>query len=251
MRYFFEIAYNGTNYSGWQRQNNTSNTVQECIESSMRILLGTDVSLISCGRTDKGVHARSFFFHIDIESKLPSEFQYKLNRILPEDILVKDIQRTQGKAHARFSARSRIYHYYFNLQHDVFQRGLSYHVSSVPDFKKMQSALDIISVKDDFRNFCKSPDRHESTICKIKDAKLVELGWGQFYIRIQANRFLKSMMRIIAFRVLTVGLEKLSLEEFELSFSYDNPKKQIEMLAPHGLFLEEIKYDWESILVAV
>ena len=93
MRYFFEISYDGSAYNGWQRQSNTSNTIQEIIEKKISLISGSQTTIVGCGRTDKAVHARSFYFHVDFKDFNPETYTYKLNRMLPEDICIKGIYR--------------------------------------------------------------------------------------------------------------------------------------------------------------
>ena len=105
-RYFFEISYNGKKYHGWQRQAN-SVSVQETIESCLsKLYSNKDIGIIGCGRTDAGVHAKQYFFHVDLEnSEDPLVFVLKLNRMLPENIFIKEMKSVESDLHARFSAK--------------------------------------------------------------------------------------------------------------------------------------------------
>ena len=107
-RVLFEIAFNGKNYHGWQIQENAL-TVQEIIEEKLSILIRpfNKVNIVGCGRTDKGVHAEQFFFHLDISSDINYDnFLYKLNQILPLDILVKSYQVRELYMHQRALAKN-------------------------------------------------------------------------------------------------------------------------------------------------
>ena len=110
-RILFEIAYNGANYHGWQKQDNAS-TVQETIEKSLSVLLKSKINIVGCGRTDTGVHAEQYFFHVDISKD--QDFDSLLNRLnlmLPSEILIKSYEIKNQDFHARFSAISRTYEY--------------------------------------------------------------------------------------------------------------------------------------------
>lgn len=245
MRYFFEISYDGSAYNGWQRQSNTSNTIQEIIEKKISLISGSQTTIVGCGRTDKAVHARSFYFHVDFKDFNPETYTYKLNRMLPEDICIKGIYRVSDSAHARFSAVSRSYEYHFHWVKNVFLDKKSLELGALPDFKKLESALQIISEQSDFRFFCKTPDRHNNTLCKIlSPPELIHKQGNSFMIRIQANRFLKSMNRALLFYVLEVAFGRLTLKGFENSFNLGRGE-QLEYLPPDGLYLSQIKYEWD------
>jgi len=247
MRYFFEISYNGSAYNGWQRQSNTSNTIQECIEKRISLISGSNATIVGCGRTDKGVHARSFFFHADFEDFNAESISYKLNRMLPEDISIKRIYRVADSAHARFSAVSRSYEYHFHIGKNVFLNKRSLELNELADFEKLNSALQIIERQSDFRFFCKTPDRHNNTMCNIlTPPELIQMQGGRFMIRIQANRFLKSMIRALFFYTLEVGYGRLTLSDFRNSFDLERDE-QLEYLPADGLYLSQVKYDLKAL----
>jgi tRNA pseudouridine38-40 synthase len=109
-RYFLEVAYRGKNYSGFQSQEN-ANTIQQEVEKAFRILQREPVSLTGSSRTDAGVHALQNFFHFDFEDILHPQFVYKINAILPGDIVVKSVRSVADDAHCRFDAISRTCNY--------------------------------------------------------------------------------------------------------------------------------------------
>jgi tRNA pseudouridine38-40 synthase len=110
-RYFFEIAYNGSSFHGWQRQPNAT-SVQEVIEDTFsKLQSGKEVPIVGCGRTDAGVHAKKYFFHVDLpEIANIEQFIFKLNRMFPKDIAVFNIIKVNEELHARFDAKNRTYH---------------------------------------------------------------------------------------------------------------------------------------------
>ncbi|HHS96233.1 MAG TPA: tRNA pseudouridine synthase A, partial [Phaeodactylibacter sp.] len=111
MRYFATISYQGTQYSGWQIQPNAP-SVQKCIEQKLSILLRKPCPVVGCGRTDAGVHAKNYVLHFDADQNLDKTFLFRLNKMLPEDIVFHAIRHVQNKAHARFDARYRAYRYF-------------------------------------------------------------------------------------------------------------------------------------------
>ncbi|HBB57564.1 MAG TPA: tRNA pseudouridine(38-40) synthase TruA, partial [Chitinophagaceae bacterium] len=118
-RYFLEVAYRGTAYSGFQSQEN-ANTIQQEVEQAFRTLQRDAVVLTGSSRTDTGVHALQNFFHFDFESPLHPQFVYKINAILPSDIVVRSVKQVADDAHCRFDASSRVYEYFIYRSKDPF-----------------------------------------------------------------------------------------------------------------------------------
>ena len=110
MRYFLEISYKGTNFSGWQIQDN-ANTVQAELNKALSTLLKTQTDSMGCGRTDAGVHGLGMIAHFDSEKEISENFQYQLNALLPKDIAINDVKKVKAEAHARFDALDRSYKY--------------------------------------------------------------------------------------------------------------------------------------------
>ena len=121
MRYFFEIAYDGTNYHGWQMQKNAI-SVQEVVTEHLRTKLREEVDIVGSGRTDKGVHASQQYFHVDIHATLDiAGFKSEMNGFLPSDIVIKKIRKVSETAHARFDAVKRAYTYKIDTARDPFR----------------------------------------------------------------------------------------------------------------------------------
>ena len=120
-RYFFKISYLGSSYHGWQRQNGQI-SVQQCIEESLsKFIHQKEIKIVGCGRTDTGVHAKNFYFHLDTEEKLPKQTLFKTNTLLPNDIAVHDILEVKKEHHARFDATERTYRYYLHPKKMFYQ----------------------------------------------------------------------------------------------------------------------------------
>jgi len=158
MRYFIHLAYDGTNYHGWQKQDN-AHSVQEEITNALQKLIREEVSILGCGRTDTGVHAKDFYLHFDLKKELPFEFSkfiYKCNAILPSDIVFFDIYKVNKEAHARFSAISRSYEYHIHLKKDPFIKNYSNFFPFPLHLEKMNEAATILLEYQDFTSFSKS-----------------------------------------------------------------------------------------------
>ena len=124
-RYFIELAYNGSDYHGWQRQPNAI-SIQQVLEEALSKLKRESISLMGAGRTDTGVHARQMFAHFDVVEEIanPQELVFLLNGFLKDDIAIKAIRRVQSDAHARFDATARDYEYHISTAKDPFNAPL-------------------------------------------------------------------------------------------------------------------------------
>lgn len=246
MRYFSELAYNGTNYFGWQRQPN-QNSVQETIEHALTTILRTQIEIVGCGRTDTGVHASQYFIHFDFEGEFPKGFLSRINKFLPKDISIKTIFKTHSDAHARYDAFHRSYEYHLDFHKNPFQINTSYYFpfSKQLDFTKMNEAAGILLSFSEFFPFCKTNSDVKTMKCEMKKAVWVLDEKNQkmvFYI--SANRFLRGMVRLIVGMCLNVGLGKISLKEVREALENQTRLKKNLSVPPQGLFLTEIKYPY-------
>jgi tRNA pseudouridine38-40 synthase len=245
MRYFIHIAYHGAKYSGWQRHPGILN-VQQVLETAISGILKTPVAIVGCGRTDAQVHASQFFFHMDVEKEWKFDLFFRLNKILPNDIAVFDIIPMEGLPHARFDAVQRSYDYFIHTGKDPFLNGFSsYYPEKELDLQKMKAAISLLTQYDDYRGFCKSPDRNEHTICNISSAELFANQNGdKFRFKISANRFLGKMVRIIMGRLLDIGRGKISVDEFEYHLVSKETPAIITPAYPQGLYLSKVTYPY-------
>jgi tRNA pseudouridine38-40 synthase len=247
-RYFIELAYNGRNYHGWQIQPNAI-SVQETLQKAINTLCKQEVKLIGCGRTDTGVHAKEFFAHINLDLaavKLsPMQLSYKLNRFLQQDIAIRRIFEANQEAHSRFHALSRTYEYRLRLTKSPFDREITY-LSNYPnlDFEKMNLAAARLFNYHDFSSFSKTGTDVKTNNCKIMYAKWEKEG-DVWIFRIQADRFLRNMVRAIVGTLLEVGREKISLDDFESIIKSKNRNNAGWSVPAEGLALVKIEYpDW-------
>ena len=248
MRYFIELSYHGKHYHGWQKQAKEI-SVQETIEKALSLLVKEDISVIGCGRTDAGVHAKQFFLHFDVEKQLDKEkLKYQLNSFLPEDIGIFRILRVKDEAHARFNAISRSYQYRISLDKNVFENDLSMYLYQTDlNKEKMDEASALLMDYTDFKCFSRS-----KTDVKTYDCAITEAYWksdGQhleFFI--SANRFLRNMVRAIVGTLLEVGKGRMTLDEFKNVIESRDREMAGASVKAKGLYLTRVIYP-DSIFI--
>lgn len=241
MRFFIEIAYNGSAYHGWQKQPDAI-SVQEVLEAALTTALQKKINLVGAGRTDTGVHATQFFAHFDAEIAMElTQFVFKLNTILPQDIAVFHIFEVAENAHARFDALSREYTYYVNTQKDPFRVGSAYYVKKKIDLDRMNKAADILMDHTDFKAFSKVKTEVKTYNCKIEFALWEQRG-NELVFRIKANRFLRNMVRAIVGTLIDVGTNKTSIKEMHRIIEGRNRGNAGKSVPAHALFLTEVEY---------
>jgi len=244
LRYFAELAYNGTSYSGWQRQPEQV-SVQAIIEEALSTLLGKEITIIGCGRTDTGVHASQYFIHFDVEEVLHKKFTNRINKYLPKDIVFYRFVEVNDAAHARYNAYYRRYAYYLDLQKNPFapNTGFYYYFADQMDKELLQKVANLLLQYDQFFPFCKSNNNLKNMTCQLEQCEW-EFQKDRYIFHIAANRFLRGMVRLIVGMCLNVGLEKLSLEEVQNALDNQERLSKSWSVPPQGLFLEEIKYNF-------
>ena len=237
-RYFIEIAYKGSNYSGFQVQEN-ANTIQAEVEKAFKTIHRNPVELTGSSRTDAGVHALQNFFHFDYAEGINPQFIYKMNALLPHDIAVKNLFHMPSTAHSRFDATSREYIYSIHRFKDPFLQTTSLYFPFTLDLERMNQASELLKKQTNFFAFSKTNTQVKNFNCKIIKSEWVE-GENTLIYNIEANRFLRGMVRAIAATLLKIGRHKLSMADFEKLFTED--KKAGYSVPAHGLFLNKVKY---------
>ena len=242
LRYFIELAYKGTNYHGWQVQPNAI-TVQELVNKTCTTILRTPVEAVGAGRTDAGVHATQLFAHIDIEKEFDiTKTLYKINALLPNDIVMHNIYKVNTEAHARFNAVSRSYEYHIFLGRNPFLNETTWQlVAKKLDVNAMNKATQSLLKYSNFKCFSRSNSDVHTYNCKISHAKWVQEG-GKLTFYITANRFLRNMVRAIVGTLIDVGLQKTSQEAFLKIIESKDRRKAGTSVPPQGLFLTKVKY---------
>ena len=242
MRYFADIEFDGTAYSGWQIQPH-SPSVQKTIEDALALFLRIKVGVTGAGRTDAGVHASQMIAHYDLDEPQDCVWmQNKLNGILPPDIAVRSIFPVKPDAHARFDAVSRTYKYYVTLNKSAFHRNYSWFLPNEPDFGMMNTAAKVLLTTVDFTSFSKL---HTDT--KTNDCHVTEAGWerlpdGRWVFTISADRFLRNMVRAIVGTLMEVGRHRMTVDEFRSVIMKKDRCSAGDSAPAQGLFLYKIEY---------
>ncbi|MDD6211348.1 MAG: tRNA pseudouridine(38-40) synthase TruA [Bacteroidales bacterium] len=244
-RYFIYLSYNGRNYCGWQIQPNGI-SVQSTLENALSLILRSEISVTGAGRTDAGVHASCMVAHFDVPCGIENvdALAEKLNRILPKDIAVIKLIPVNGKAHARFDALSRTYHYFITDRKDPFYGDLFYKVHNKLDIGLMNKAAAILFEYTDFTSFSKLHTDVKTNICHIMEARFipVDSGWR---FTIKADRFLRNMVRAIMGTLLDVGRGKIGLDDFRTVIEMKDRGKAGSSVPAQGLFLVDVGYpEW-------
>lgn len=234
MRYFLKIHFLGTAYSGWQRQLNAV-TVQEVLEEKLSTLLNEKISTMGAGRTDAGVHAKGLLVHFDTEQPLPDKFLLRLNYMLPEDIAVLEILLPRNpSAHVRFDALWRSYTYSIHFEKDPFISKVSLKVRAPLNAEAMQACASMLPLYRDYLTFSKAGSDTQTTLCHIHKAEWEFLD-NEWRFHIQANRFLRGMVRLITGSMIQVGRGRITTEDFRHLLEFPGQKKGGPSAEPHGL----------------
>lgn len=241
-RYCIHLAYNGTNYCGWQTQPNVP-SVQQTIEEALSTLLRQKVGILGCGRTDTGVHASDFYAHFDQEGELPANLVFKLNSFLPPDIRIFDIMMVKDDFHARFDATSRTYQYHVSNQRLPFKQGLCARIYFYPDIDRMNEAARVLMEYEDFTSFAKLHTQVKTNICHLYEAHW-DMDDEEFVFTIKANRFLRNMVRSVTGTLLDVGRGALSLEGLRTIIEKKDRCAAGVSMPPEGLFLTKVEYPY-------
>ena len=243
MRWRIDLAYQGTNYSGWQKQPGDK-TVQQTVENALSMILREPIEIVGCGRTDAGVHARQYTAHLDLHGyHVIDKIIYQLNSVLPQDISIHNISEAPDDFHARYDALERHYKFYIHFYKDPFLQNLSYYFQSNSplDDDAMEQAANLLMKYDEFLPFCKTGSDAKHYKCQLTESAWTFSNEQAIY-SIKANRFLRGMVRLIVGACLNVGLGKLSIADLARCLDMQTPLPIQWSVPPEGLFLENIKY---------
>lgn len=244
-RILLTIAYDGTNYNGWQKQKNGSlRTVQGELEKACAKLFKAEISSIGASRTDAGVHAVGQRVVIDVETTIPTEkIPLALNSFLPEDIVATAAEETEGDFNPRFRALRKTYEYkiYNSTFRNPLYRNYSEYVREWLDIDKMTEASRAFLGKHDFKGFCSSGNSSKTTVREIYDISVGRE--GEFIvIRVTGNGFLYNMVRIIAGTLIYVGNGKICPTDMAEIIESGDRTKAGKTAGPSGLTLLKIIY---------
>ena len=238
-RYFLEVAYKGTNYSGFQVQQN-ANTIQAEIEKAFFTVFRTPVNLTGSSRTDAGVHALQNFFHFDQEQELNLKFIYKLNAVLPPDIVITNIFPMGVENHSRFHAIGREYEYNIYTRKNPFLKEIAFYYPYKLDLDILREAAIIIKKQTNFFAFAKTHTQVSNFNCTIYLSEW-RLENDLLKYCIKANRFLRGMVRQLTATQLKLARGKISITEFQQLFNNQQTKCTFSV-PPTGLFLKAVEY---------
>ena len=247
-RYFLELSYKGTAYSGFQTQHN-ANTIQAEVEKAFDILLKEKLVLTGSSRTDAGVHALQNYFHFDTEVAMDKweeavtakNLIYKMNAILPPDIVTKRIIAVKEDANCRFDAISREYNYYIYWKKDPFLQDRAFYFPYKLDLDKLQDAAAVIKEHTDFTSFSKRNTQVKSFICDIMESNWV-IEDNCLVYKVKANRFLRGMVRALTATMLKIGRGKLEKGDLEEIIRAKDCTRASFAVPAHGLFLRAVEY---------
>lgn len=244
VRYVIEVAYDGSNYHGWQKQSD-DRTIQGEIEKALSIIFRENVEIMGSGRTDAGVHAEQQYAHFDLPASVKVDSHatlHSLRGIVPHDILVKSIKAVNPDFHARFDAKSRQYRYQIGLKNDVFTDRYTWIVRNNLNIELMQNAVALLTGELDFAAFSKFNPDVLNTRCKIDFCKLEIVSGERLFFYVKANRFLHHMVRQLAGTLVEIGRERISIEEFRDMFESPGHGRYTVSAPAHALFLEIVEY---------
>jgi tRNA pseudouridine38-40 synthase len=242
-RYFIKLSFKGTNYHGWQIQPNAI-TVQEVLNRDLSLLLGEKIEVTGCGRTDAGVHARIYYAHMDFSSRELSgdkDFLFRINNKLPGDIVIHEFIPARPGAHARFDAVTRNYEYHIHRTKDVFMPEYAHYVYGSLDFVAMLAASDMLREFTDFTSFSKADTDTITNKCQVHFARW-DITDDKMLFTIQADRFLRNMVRAIVGTLLDVGFRRLGLDEFRSIIESKDRSNAGSSVPARGLFLTDVQY---------
>ena len=238
------IAYDGTQYQGWQRQKKCP-TIQGAIEDILKKILQRPVSVFGAGRTDSGVHAWGQVASFKTTSKMPAAtIETALRALLPKDILIRQVGEVEATFHARFSSKSKIYDYFICCHPRIppFFRHYVWSLRESVDLNLIRTGLTLLTGEQDFSSFQTHGSEVLHPVRTLYQANLLPVPWGGFKLRFKANGFLRHMVRNMVGNLIRVGLKRISLRELEEIIRAKDRSCAGEMAPPQGLFLRKVLY---------
>lgn len=241
MRYALQLSYFGSRYHGWQKQNN-AHTVQAEVDKALSLLLRENIETVGCGRTDTGVHAKDYLLHFDTNHTCDDNLVYRLNKLLPEDIAIHNIRLVSDFFHARFDASLRGYAYHIHQRKNAFLQERSWYYPMQLDVEAMNKAAAILLQHSNFQCFSKTNTQVYTFECKVTRARWVQKD-AELVFEIEANRFLRNMVRAIVGTLLEVGKGILTMEGFHKIILNGTRSDAGQSVPAHGLYLCKVDYN--------
>lgn len=246
-RYFISLAYKGTNFHGWQSQDNAQ-SIQSELESCLSLVLRENIKITGCGRTDTGVHAAFYVAHFDYRNILDENQRLnlirKMNLFIPSAIVLFQIVPVHNELNSRFHATKRTYKYFISKTKNPFISEFSVEYKNNLNLKLMELACKILKKHSDFTSFSKTGGNSQTNLCKIYDAKWDYFEDSQILVfTITADRFLRNMVRAIVGTLIEVGREKINLNDFRNIIESQNRSNAGPSVEAKGLFLWDVEYN--------
>lgn len=241
MNYKLTISYDGTHFSGWQRQRNAQRTIQGTIEESLAQIYGHNIEIIGASRTDAGVHAYGQVanFKAD-EDHSPSDIVKKLNTLLPDSIAIKSCEPVDDRFHSTYAAKSKKYIYRIITTPDPFKRRYSYLIEQPLDLDKMQYAAGLFIGEHDFKSFS-TGRTNKSTVRTIHSID-IEQYHTNINLKFHGNGFLYNMIRIITGTLVQIAHSELKPEAIRDMLDEKKRSAAGFTTPPQGLFLDEVLF---------
>lgn len=240
-RYFIEVRYKGTSFRGFQSQDNAI-TIQGEIEKALKTYYREDIVTTTSSRTDAGVHALQNFLHADFSHPIQAHQIYHLNAILHPDIDIRKFYLVADSYHSRFDASSRQYAYKLSRDKNPFVRETRYFFPFPLNLDTLNECASILQETSDFTSFAKRHSDVKHFRCEIKQAYWSESDGKELTFHVEANRFLRGMVRALVATQLQVGRGKQSIADFTSIIAAKDCTRADFSAPAHGLFLEKVNY---------
>nr|MBN1229945.1 tRNA pseudouridine(38-40) synthase TruA [Anaerolineae bacterium] len=244
MRFKATVAYDGTAYHGYQKQENAFPTIQEEIENALLELVDRPVLTLVAGRTDAGVHATGQVVAFDLEWKhSDTQLRHALNAGLPEDVVIREVQRVSPHFHPRFDALSRTYVYriYQGVVRDPLRRMRAWHLMKSLDLAALNEAAQHLNGEHDFSTFG-TPPQGDNPVRVVAQAEWKAVEPDELHFTITANAFLFRMVRSLVGTLVLVGQHRMTPEEFRDILAARDRNLSGTTAPPYGLTLVAVNY---------
>lgn len=238
------IEYDGTNYSGWQSQEDVTG-VQEVIEKAIAKATGEEIRIVGSGRTDAKVHAKGQVANFFTNSTIPGDkFIHSLNMNLPDDVKILKSEEVNIDFHSRFSAKKKRYRYiiYNRKIESPLYRNFSYHVGRTLNIEEMRKATNYFIGEKDFRSFMVSKAIVHTAVREIYSMDIIRNG-DFIEIVVEGKSFLRNMIRIIVGTLVFVGVGRIKSEDVKKIIEGKKRTLAGPTAPAQGLFLEKVYYD--------
>ncbi len=250
MRYLIHLSYDGSRYSGWQRQGNSDRTISGRIEHVLSVLDGGPVLIQGAGRTDAGVHALDQTATFDLKGSFdPDTVLRVLGTYLPEDIAVRSCETVDSRFHARLNAVGKIYRYTVRTAEagDVFRRKYQWHLGRPLDVGAMQRGAGMLTGTHDFTSFCTAASSKHTAVRTVDRIDILEED-GNVLLEYEGNGFLYNMVRIMTGTLCEVGLGQRDEREIPAVLSARDRSRAGITAPAQGLVLVRVLYPKDAMV---